>query len=598
MNSTRRSLATLFIILCSLTIASAQRESPANPRSSVPIVTATASAEGVNFVSVGRVHQTRLQVFSPSGAQVFDTDFQLGNLVSWQLRDQQGQALTSGSYLYLVTVKDFSERITQKYGTAVLEGERVYLEQVGRNELPQLQANALEAHRLSEALLSVDRIGVSAFNSSSTVDSTSASATGTEPTVTDNISTTPAPGANATGTGSQNYLARWTDNTGTLGNSTLFQNGSRIGLGTTTPGAIFHVVGTQGSVGAGAFQLDTPVTFGSWSGAYPAFEIVNTNLTNNNVSLFSFSDAPSGASHAGMGAVSTSHGHKWGHLFFYSKQSDGYQVRMGIYNGGYVGINTTTPTQRLAVNGNIQVLGGGNGIIFPDGSIQTKATAGTINGTGTANRLAKFTGPNSFGNSSITELASGNVGIGTAAPISKLTVETPTATYGLIHKAGDVQVGTFVGSGNPWGEGGWIGTRSNHPLYFFAADGGTSGAAHMTLHTNGKVEINANIASQLGQDAYLSGLPKAMLRMQGDGTFVACYNGVTKDSFSPCGFSITNDGGGNYTIDFGSGISTQYRFFSLSGSSSIILLTYPGTTKVQVKVGNTTYGYAYYILVF
>jgi hypothetical protein len=92
-----------------------------------------------------------------------------------------------------------------------------------------------------------------------------------------------------------------------------------------------------------------------------------------------------------------------------------------IGNTGNVGVGTATPASKLTVNGGIQILGAGNGIRFADGSIQTKATSGTINGTGAANRLAKFTGPNSFGNSSITEV-SGNVGIGTAAPLTALDV--------------------------------------------------------------------------------------------------------------------------------------------------------------------------------
>jgi hypothetical protein len=272
--------------------------------------------------------------------------------------------------------------------------------------------------------------------------------------------------------------------------------------------------------------------------------------------------------------------------------------RLTIDTAGNVGIGTTSPTSRLTVNGGVHILGAGNGIKFPDGSIQTKAIAGTINGTGATNRIAKFTGPNSFGNSSITEIASGNVGIGTTTPTSKLMVETTAANYGLIHKAEDAEVGTFVGPGTFGVVGGWVGTRSNHPLYFFANNSAAISTAQMTLHPWGKVEINANIAGHLGQEAFSSGLPKAMLRMQGDGTPVVCYNGVTKSASGGCGFSITNNGGGSYTIDFGSGIDTQFRFFSLSGSSSIILTGYPGTTRVSISVGNATFGFAYYIIVY
>ena len=110
--------------------------------------------------------------------------------------------------------------------------------------------------------------------------------------------------ASATGTGTQNNIAKWTDNAGTWETRVSSKTPvATLASAPPTPGAKLHAVGTQGSVGAGSFQLDTSTVFGNWTGAYPAFEMVNTNLTNNNISLFQFADAPSGAAHAGIGAV-------------------------------------------------------------------------------------------------------------------------------------------------------------------------------------------------------------------------------------------------------------------------------------------------------
>ncbi|KYG65693.1 hypothetical protein AZI86_01050 [Bdellovibrio bacteriovorus] len=45
------------------------------------------------------------------------------------------------------------------------------------------------------------------------------------------------------------------------------------------------------------------------------------------------------------------------------------------YTNGNVGIGTTGPTEKLEVTGNIKVAGSGNGIKFPDGSVQTTASS-------------------------------------------------------------------------------------------------------------------------------------------------------------------------------------------------------------------------------
>jgi hypothetical protein len=81
-------------------------------------------------------------------------------------------------------------------------------------------------------------------------------------------------------------------------------------------------------------------------------------------------------------------------------------------------------------------------------------------------------------------LQNGNVGIGTIVPSDKLEVKTIDGSYGIIHTNGTIKVGTYIGT-----NGGWFGTKTNHPLYFFTNDG----SARMTVATNGNVGIGTTI---------------------------------------------------------------------------------------------------------
>jgi hypothetical protein len=81
-----------------------------------------------------------------------------------------------------------------------------------------------------------------------------------------------------------------------------------------------------------------------------------------------------------------------------------------------------------------------------------------------------------------------NVGIGTANPTSKLQVNS--AGYGILHSdlTNNVQVGTYVSS-----NGGWLGTKSNHNLHFYANNSNPL----MTLDVNGRFGIGTQSPAYL-----------------------------------------------------------------------------------------------------
>lgn len=114
---------------------------------------------------------------------------------------------------------------------------------------------------------------------------------------------------------------------------------------------------------------------------------------------------------------------------------------------------------------------------------QTDVTAGYyyFNGTGWT-QLASGGASNywSLSASNIYSNISGNVGIGTPSPLAKLSVQTGTSNYGIIHTDGNITVGSYIGNGK-----GWLGTKSNHPLSFFT----NNSNEQMTLLPNGNFGI-------------------------------------------------------------------------------------------------------------
>ena len=432
-----------FILLFSLSLAinvfaQARR---ANGQASNPIVTATTSNGRVRYASLGEVNQTRLQVFAADGRQVYDSDLRLGNLIDWPLLDQQGQRLTDGSYAFLITVREFSGTLTQKYGTALLESDHVTLQQTTKDEMPQPQALALQANRVADVLGTVDRIGAAALSVTPVVASevvpvvepaSSIQKTASTTTTTTSMA---APGAESlTGTGTQDRLAKWTDNAGTIGDSGITETSGFVGIGTATPTVALEVAdgriavtGTQTlAAPAGLLEIGTTLT----NNHNQASGIRMRNTFNGNASLQAAFDlaptfAPSTSISLARGFISTA--------FF--APAEGVTITDG-YGGN---ANTVyNATAGAVTNGTAFAIR--SPIAF--GSLKPVTQYGVrINNqgiSGTTNAYGLFVDAQSGATNNYSAIfAGGNVGIGTTTPNALLDV------------AGDMNVaGNAVIAGN------------------------------------------------------------------------------------------------------------------------------------------------------
>lgn len=215
---------------------------------------------------------------------------------------------------------------------------------------------------------------------------------------------------------------------------------------------------------------------------------------------------------------------------------------LAITTEGNVGIGTGSPTAgyRLEVDG-ATLLRPGNGMLqfgSPNSELGLTISPNVGNRAdlrfdGSVLKLAATVGqsPPSVANG-IAITTAGNVGIGTAAPVAKLHAETPAASTAAVYA-------------NATGTGG-IGVygRSTSGTAVYA-----EGNAVQVRDKGGFVKAMAYIDPFLPADQYV----------------VRCYNSQQAGSAvstAPCGITVTRNGKGNYSIDFGFKIDD--RFFSVT----------------------------------
>jgi hypothetical protein len=257
--------------------------------------------------------------------------------------------------------------------------------------------------------------------------------------------------------------------------------------------------------------------------------------------------------------------------------------------GGNLGIGTTAPTSRLEVNGSTLLTPGGFGgtILFHTPGAETGFTISGTNRAdvrfdGTTLKMLAGAGTGLVASTNgINVNTSGNVGIGTTAPNTRLTLSggAPWTINGWTASL-NLQNGAALGwEANASGQRFGIG-QSTGALYFFrtnSAFGNTASPANY--------DFGISDSGNLLQPQDKGGLVKAMIYVNQNGTIARCFNGQNNTSSGGCGFAVSNPAVGTYDINFG--FQVDNRFIA----TAINNLGGPGcdggNATINAPVGNT-----------
>jgi hypothetical protein len=448
--STFKQIVLAFLLPLYLFYPTAAQDSATAQRTSLTI-TASASADRVRITAPASIVQMHVEVFAAGGEKLFDQEIRGGNVFDWHLQDGQAQRLAPGTYVCVVTAKSVSGKLTQRIGSVQIGENSVSVRPAAAQQLSAQQTQTIgpveddsswtipgsdeqqtatviahdgadgqmirgrgaltfrignffsgidtEQMRLTEA----GNLGIGTSDPRSRLDVAGTiraerylvvrpKLSGAEKTATNSVSADAVdPGQSLiSGSGTQDRIAKWTDNAGTLGDSGITETGGLVGIGTTTPDSKLVVSSNSASLPpavsiarfAAADGVQTAV-FADAFGTNPLFNVRRANGTAAAPSAVQANQLLGVIGASGYGAsaymgtrarVGFFASENWtntanGTYLTFNTTSNGAAVgggieRMRVDSVGRVGIGTPTPGSLLDVAGDINVTGnaviGGN----------------------------------------------------------------------------------------------------------------------------------------------------------------------------------------------------------------------------------------------
>lgn len=368
------------------------------------------------------------------------------------------------------------------------------------------------------------------------------------------LSTQAVPTGTITGSGTANYVSKWSSSS-SLTNSLLYDNGTNVGIGTTSPASLFSVAGNA-TLGQGQ---NRPVTYDSFGG--------NFRITANPGGWATgyFFNGSSGTFRGGFGAYGDYDN------MVYHWIGDDYNVpTMALYpNQGSVCIGTSTPLLATSGRGNLTINGASQSILtlgvsnnwksylYTDGTSTYLGAMGlidfSVNGAGTLAMRINTSGNVSIGTTGDNgnklqvvgnvDSTGGGIKIGFNVNDAFTYYGTSTAHYGM----------TYGGSTNPVVLSGYFGLAFTTvgAQQLFISSGGSITAA--SLVGSGTRMVVADSAGTLSTQAIPGGVVKAYGSWQTNSTQTSPANNTpTPVIYDTLNFNnnviVDNDSSFQYTL--------------------------------------------------